>query len=125
MAAARRWLDSVTGDYVVERGAPRADSTRASQVLLRLRMRRGSCPVRPRLGSRLHTIRKATASAARLAEGYALECVDDLMRSEVIFNVQVRSTVYVKPAAIEVSVSFDDSSGQSDTVTFTSKIGGE
>jgi len=124
VAAARRWIEPLTGDYVVERGGPRSDSTRASQVLLRLRMKRGTCAVRPQLGSRLHTIRKATAGAARLADGYALESLDDLIRSEAIRNVRVTSTVYVQPAAIGIEVAFEDSSSETRTVTYTSQIGG-
>lgn len=125
-AKARRWLDPMTGDYVVESGGPRGDTTRASQVLLRLRMHRGSCAVMPTLGSRLHMIRKATPGAARLATSYVFEALDDLIRARLIREVDVTVDIVSVPgagAALAINVSFLDTSSDQRSVAFTSAPG--
>lgn len=126
-AAARRWLDPETGDYIVESGSPRADATRASQVLLRLRMRRGSCPVAPKLGSRLHTIEKATRGSARLARAHAIEAIADLVERREIREETVDVEVVKLPtggAAFAITVEFTDSASDRRTVQYTSSVGG-
>jgi len=124
-ACVRRWIDPETGDYVVESGRPRADTTLASAVLLRLRMRRGSCPLLPTLGSRLYLIRKNTESALRLAKHYAFEALDDLIRDERITNVAVETEAISIDggAALGVTVSFTDGAGDQRTVQYQRRLG--
>lgn len=115
----------MTGDYVVESGGPRGDDGHASQIVLRLRTKRGTCGAKPDFGSRLHTIQKATRGAARLAVGYVYEAIDDLIRSRVIRNVVVNVTVEKVSggAALLIEISYSDSAGDSRNVTYTSAVG--
>lgn len=67
--------------YEYPTGSPRVDPTLASSVLLALSMERGSCPLydpEEQIGSRLHTITKATDDAVILARAYALEALRPL-----------------------------------------------
>ena len=125
MPAARRWLDPMTGDYVVERGSPRADDTNASNILLRLRMRRGSMPLLPTFGSRLHLITRNAQSALRLAEHYAYEAIEDLVRDGSIRGVVVKAESLSKNggAFLAVTVSFSDSAADARTVQYERRLG--
>lgn len=124
-AKARRWLDPMTGDYVVERGGPRGDDGHASSIVLRLRMHRGTCGALPTFGSRLHTIQKATKGSSRLAESYVLEALEDLIQPKTIRDVDVDVTVAPVSggAALLIEVSYTDSAGDSRSVTYTSAVG--
>ena len=124
-AASRRWLDPATRDYVVERGGPRPDATRASKVLLRLTTRRGSCAVAPTLGSRLHLIRRDGPGVTQRAEAYALEAVDDLVKRREIREVTARADVTGPPGnrAIEVVVFFREGASDPRSVRTTHRIG--
>lgn len=121
----RRDLDPLTGDYVVERGAPRADSTRASKVALRLRKKRGT-GIYPQIGSRLSRIQKNAPGALRLAEFYATEAIEDLVRSgEIRSVVATASTTVIRSTTwLVLEVSFVDTDGDRRTVRFTRKFGG-
>lgn len=124
-AAQRRWLDQTTRDYVVERGGPRADATRASKVLLRLTMRRGSCAVAPTLGSRLHLIQRDGRGVKQRAEAYAMECVEDLVRRREIRDVVARAEVRrtVAGASLEVELAFRDTAGDPRFVRWSQPVG--
>jgi phage gp46-like protein len=77
-AKARRRLDPVTRDYVVEAGGVASDVGINTQILIALGMKRGSCIVYPTLGSRLHTIGRADSAGLRLAEFYAREALENI-----------------------------------------------
>lgn len=124
-AARRRWIDPQTGDYVVENGGPRADDTRASKVVLRLRMRRGSCPVLPTLGSRLHLITSNVPGATRLAKAYGREALKDLITSGEIRDVEVEASVITVSGttALALEVSFCDTDQDRRAVPYTHRFG--
>lgn len=124
-AAQRRWLDPSTRDYVVERGGPRADATRASKVLLRMTMKRGSCAVAPTLGSRLHTIRRESVGVIQRAEAYALECVEDLVRRHEIRDVTAAAQVVRSSsgASLDVELAFLDTAGDPRSVRVSQRVG--
>lgn len=124
-AAARRWLDPQTGDYVVENGGPRADTTHASKILLRLRMKRGTCAVLPSLGSRLHLIKTMTPGSKRLARAYAFEAIDDLIKAKEIRNVEidVETSIVAGTASLEIEVRFFDSDNDPRSVTYSHRLG--
>lgn len=117
---ARRWL-TPDGDYELSAGRPRADETMASAVLLRLRMHRGSCPVMPTLGSRIHTIDKLTKTTARLAESYAKEALEDLVKRGDIRALEV--TGAVDGGRLDLVVAWRDRGGRRRSVEFTRKVG--
>src|SRR5690349_24592550 len=79
MPARRRYLDALTGDYVLQDGGPKEDATAGSAVMFRFRLQRGSSPLFPNLGSRFHTIRKIAKDTNRLVEDFAREAVQDLV----------------------------------------------
>lgn len=124
-AAARRWLDPDTRDYVVERGGPRADATRASKVLLRMTVKRGSCAVAPTLGSRFHLIRRDGVGVVQRAEAYGHECVEDLVKRREIRDVGVSATVVRTPSntALDVVIAFKDTAGDPRSVRFSQRLG--
>lgn len=124
-AAARRWIDPDSGDYVVENGGPRGDDTRASKIVLRLRMRRGSCAVLPRFGSRLHLITANAAGSLRMAEAYAREAIADLIRSGEIRDVKITASVISESGttALGLDVSFRDTDQDRRTARYTHRLG--
>lgn len=125
MPAARRDIDPETGDYIVERGRPRADSSRASKVVLRLRKRRGT-GCKPNLGSRLHLVTSLVPGALRLAEHYAHEALEDLSARGEIRRVKVVATAGTVQGTtwLVVDVSFVDTDGDPRTVQYKRRVGG-
>lgn len=126
--AARRWIDPETRDYVVERGGPRGDSTRAAKVYIQLATRRGSCAVNPKLGSRLHLITRTGRGVVQRAEAYALECVEDMVRAREIRDVTavaevVRDATGVG-ARLDTTLSFYDSASDPRSVRITQRMVG-
>lgn len=123
-AVAQRWIDPLTGDYVVENGGPRGDSSMASQVVLRLRTRRGSCVVMPTLGSRLHLITRRVPGADRLAAAYVREALDDLVERRSIrdLKVTVESVSSGGGAALLITVSFRDTSADQRSVRYLHRL---
>ncbi len=119
----RRDINPLTGDYVVERGAPREDTTRASKVVLRLRKRRGT-GIYPHIGSRLYRVKKAAPGALRLAEHYAYEAVDDLVRSGEIRSVRASASTLTTGATkyLVLEVAFVDSAGDPRTVHYQRRL---
>lgn len=124
--AARRWIDPITRDYVVERGGPRTDSTRAAKVYLRLATRRGSCAVNPSLGSRLHLITRSGRGVIQRAEAYALECVEDMVRAKEIRNVVATAVEVRDPggASLDTTLSFLDSASDPRSVKVSQRMVG-
>jgi phage gp46-like protein len=124
--AARRWIDPKTRDYVVERGGPRSDSTRAAKVYLRLATRRGTCAVNPGLGSRLHLIKRTARGVTQRAEAYALECVEDMIRAREIREVTAAAVVVRDEtgASLDTTLSFRDTAGDPRSVRFQQRMVG-
>lgn len=108
----RRWLDPMTRDYVVENGRPRGDTSKMQKVLLAIFTELGSCPLDKDLGSRIHELKKATTSAARVARGYIFDCLDTMVRGEEITQLEVDVTVALVDGvnALVYAVSFHDRS---------------
>jgi phage gp46-like protein len=117
----RRYLDPQTGDVVLERGSPRSDITVTSVVLMRIRLRRGSSAVAPRLGSRLHTIDRISAQSERLARDYVRECLSDLVERGDVASLVVTSS-RPAPNAIGLEVAFRDRSGRARGVAYTHTV---
>ena len=117
---ARRWITPL-GDYELRYGRPRGDDTMTSAVVLRLRMRRGSCPLLPHFGSRLYTIDKLTSTSGRLAESFAHEALGDLVQRGVIRDLVVKGTVH--DDHLTLLVAFRDEGGARRPVEFTWRVG--
>ena len=112
MAARSRFIDPATGDYEIVAGSPKEDATPASKVVLALRMRRGSCPVNPRLGSRLHEIRKVLPDTPRLASDYVREALSHLIDAGEIRELKVTATVVgTHTKGLHLVISYRDRSG--------------
>jgi phage gp46-like protein len=104
-AKLRRYLSPATRDYVVSSGGFQGDDGIASKVVLALGMKRGSCPVYPEFGSRLHLVRKADERGRREAESYAREALAHLAGE--VTELSVTATIStLRPGAIELDVSY-------------------
>lgn len=99
-----RYIDPASGEFTIERGVPRSDETVASDVILALRSRRGYCAGDPDFGSRLHTIKKLTPSARRLAEAYVLEAIRHLIDRGEVRSPKV--TAAVQGTRIEYTLTY-------------------
>lgn len=88
-------------------------------VALRVTTRRGSVPGMPWFGSRLHTIKDTWGDAerAKLAEGFLLEAVGDLVTAGKISNVAAHARV--DGSTLKWMVSWDDQFGCRQTLEGT------
>lgn len=120
--AQSRYIDPQTGDYVVERGAPRSDATVASEVVLALRTRRGSAGAAPEFGSRLHTIRKLTPATRGLAAVYAREAIQHLIDRGEVRDPSFIVTIDEGQHALRVVVSYRNAARRAQTVPVTVPI---
>jgi len=82
------------------------DETMATSILLRVTTHRGSVPGMPWFGSRLHTLTTLGDTTARIAEGFLLEAVADLINAKTIRNVTVRAEV--DGTALKWELSWED-----------------
>jgi phage gp46-like protein len=124
-AKIRRRIVAETGDYALANGSPEGDDSTISQVLLRLRMRRGSCAVRPDFGSRLYLIDRVVPGCTARAEDYAREALRDLVLSQRIRDLTVTASIENERsgAVLALSIRFKDSSNDQRTVRFNRKVG--
>lgn len=120
--AQSRFIDPQTGDYVITNGAPRSDATVASEVVLALRSRRGSAGAAPEFGSRLHTIRKLTATSRALAAVYAREAIQHLIDRGEVRNPSFDVTLDDDANALRVVVSYTNAARRSQSVPVTVPI---
>lgn len=122
MTVRRPYIDPRTGDYQLVSGSLRNDDTLASTVVLLLRTERGSCPVAPDHGSRLHTLRKATPDAGRLAREYVVEAIAPV--KQWLRDLQVTADVVSERtgARLEVVVAYRDTSGEARRVPYTRSL---
>lgn len=121
MPATARYIDPATGDYEIKNGGPRNDDTPASKVVLRMRTERGSMPGFPTLGSRIHTIPSLTEAGMRLAETYAIECVQDLIDAG-----EIKETVAVAQKLnryMHLVLSYVDIQGRPGAVPYNKPVG--
>ncbi len=108
MPARRRWIDPQSGDYVVELGRPRADATRASQVVFLLLLERGSSAVAPELGNPwLAGERKLGDGADRRIVDDCLSALAPLITPRFIRDVTIEPTIS-DDGTVELDVSFED-----------------
>lgn len=124
---ASRYIDPATRDYVVEGGSPREDDSEASTIVWLLGLERGTFAPDPDLGSRLHTLRKATRDAVRLGQSYALEALEPRIAAGAITKVSVSGKlVDLRPSgkALDLVVSYTDRRGQARAVPFRRVLGG-
>jgi phage gp46-like protein len=120
-AKLRRHVDPKTRDYTVESGGFKADAGYASQILLALGMERGSCPVFPEFGSRLHLVKKADDRGRRESEAYATEALSHLAGK--LDDLVVTATLSTaRPGAIEIEVAYR-LGNETLRVPFTSRAG--
>lgn len=117
MPARRRWIDPETGDYVVQRGGPREDSTHISTVVRLLRLRRGSCPTAPEQGFPYDRFDRLGDGVERAVEGAVRETLLPLTRSGAIRNLLVEAAV--EGGAIALRIDFTDEPGAPQTVRLT------
>lgn len=114
-ARARRWIDPKTGDYAVLNGGLRGDDGFTSAAVLALRTRKGSIPIFPEFGSRLHEIRFADERGRKLAEKWGFDAVAHLAdrADDLAVSASLSSET---PGAIDVIVS-----GRRGSTTFTAR----
>lgn len=87
-------IDPTSKDLLLDKyGQIQEDPTMATAVMLRVNTQRGSVPGMPWFGSRLHTLTTLGDTSARVAEGFLLEAVSDLINAGKIRNVTVRAEV--------------------------------
>ncbi len=122
MTVRRRYIDPRTRDYVLERGTTKNDETIASTVVLLLATERGSSPARPRDGSRLHTLKKATPDAGRLAEEYAIEALAPV--NHWLRGLQATATVVSERtgARLDLIIAYYDRSGVQRRVPYSRSL---
>lgn len=110
--AQSRHISSTTGDYTMLNGAPKGDLTVASELVLALRTRQGSCGADPSFGSRLHTITKLTPTNERRAHVYAREAIRYLIDRGDIRNVAFGVEMDESTFSLCVTISYQDRSGR-------------
>ena len=113
----RPWLDAESGDFVFENGAPKHDASAMTHVVFALRMRRGSCPLMPKLGSRLHEIRTARANSAARAESYVREALKHLTDRGEVRGLVVQSTA--NRGRLDLVIAYRDRASVQRTVRYT------
>ena len=122
--AKRRFIDATTGDYELDAGRPRNDDTVRPKVLLALRMRRGTCPVLPRFGSRLHLLRKILPDTPRLAAAYVREALKHLVDAGELRDLEVTATVIgTHTKGLHLVASYRDRAGESKSISYTHRMG--
>lgn len=84
---------TVTGEVVLENGRYVEDVAFSTELVSRLRTRRGSIVPLPNYGSRLHEIKKTTSDAAVLAEKYASIAVQPMIDQRKIRSATFTATV--------------------------------
>jgi phage gp46-like protein len=90
------------------------DPTMSTAVMLRVTTQRGSVPGLPWFGSRLHTLTTLRDTSARIAEGFLLEALGDLVRTDKIRNVNVEAEV--DGTALKWQLSWEDQASQRQTL---------
>ena len=86
-------VDPTTKDLLLVNNQLVEDPTTSTAVMLRVTTHRGSVPGMPWFGSRLHTLTTLGDTTARIAEGFLLESVGDLIQAGKIRDVTVRAEV--------------------------------
>jgi hypothetical protein len=114
MPAKRRWIDPRTGDYIVERGGPREDTTHASTVVRLLRLRRGSCPLTPEQGFPYDRFSKLGDGVERAIEAEVRETLKLLTGPKLIRDLVVKATI--ESGTINLRLDFYDQLGAEQTI---------
>ena len=86
-------IDPKTKDFLIVNHQLVEDDTMGTAVMLRVTTHRGSVPGMPWFGSRIHTLTTLGDTTARVAEGFLLECVGDLINNGKIRDVTVKAEV--------------------------------
>jgi phage gp46-like protein len=109
-----RYVNPRTGDHAVDdQGRWRRDDTLATRVYLLLATERGSFPGDPTVGSRLHLLRrgKLTANIHRVAEDYAREALEDLVRDGSLTDLVVTAQRVPEAGFLRLDVGATDTTG--------------
>lgn len=116
------YLSPATRGVVLDRGTPREDLSAISDVLVRLHMKRGSCPLLKTLGSRLAKLEKLDNNAKRFANDYCAEAVADLVERgdvrELATDVQ-----FSTGGRVTFVLQYRDRSGKAQAVPYTYRTG--
>ncbi len=107
-------IDPSTKDLAILNERLVEDTTMSTAVMLRVTTERGSVPGMPWFGSRLHTLTTMGDVSVRLAEGYLLESVGDLIRADKVRNVTVRADV--EGTTLKWELSWEDQTDQRHTL---------
>lgn len=99
-------IHPTTKDLVLKYDQLVEDSSTATAVQLRVTTHRGSVPGMPWFGSRLHTLTTIGNTTARVAEGFLLEALADLINSGRIRNVTARAQT--EGTALKWELSWED-----------------
>ena len=90
--------------------------------MLALRTRRGSCPLAPTFGSRLHEIRKLSPRSDRLAESYAREAIEHLVASREVRALDVEASV--RGSALLIVLSYTTRAGERPSLPYLHLVEG-
>ena len=107
-------LDPEKRDLLIKNQQLVPDETMSTAVMMRVTTHRGSVPGMPWFGSRLHTLTTLRDTSARIAEGFLLESVGDLVRAGKIRNVNVKAEV--DGTALKWELSWEDQADQRQTL---------
>ena len=107
-------VDPSTKDLLLVNSQLVEDPTMSTAVMLRATTHRGSVPGMPWFGSRLHTLTTLGDTTARIAEGFLLEAVGDLINAGKIRDVTVRAEV--DGTALKWEMSWVDQSDRRSTL---------
>lgn len=108
MPARRRTIDA-TGEYKITNGSPVDDPTHVSNVILLMRMHRGTCPVLPNQGFPYSDFEKLGDGVERRAEAATKETLLPLTRPKLITDLDVIAEVVGDALTLEIS--FTDPTG--------------
>ncbi len=108
-------INPLTKDFAIEKQRLVEDTTMSTSVMLRVTTHRGSVPGMPWFGSRLNTLTTLGDTSPRLAEGFLLEAVGDLITAGKIRNVTVRAEA--EGTALKWELSWEDQADRRHVLT--------
>lgn len=116
---------TVTGEVVLVNGRFAEDEAFSTELVSRLRTRRGSVIPLPTYGSRLHTIKKATSDAAALAEKYCDIAVRPMIDQGKIRSATFSATITrTYPGAyLLIECVYRDRQGRRQTLEYNHRLG--
>lgn len=116
MATRSRYISPSTGEYEVDGGNFREDTTLLPSIVLALRTRKGSCAIAPWLGSKLHEVRHVRANAKAQIDRYVRDALAHLAPQMRKLDVKVS---IVSPTRIHVEINWKNRADSGPTLPYT------